>query len=304
MPLQHLLPLQIIPINPSAINTMPHKIPSPINTATLLQQHGLRPKKKLGQNFLQDPNILEKIVDIAEVSEEDTVLEIGPGLGSLTRHLAARAKKVVAVEIDSWIIPALETSLSDYANTEIINKDVLQIAPSEIISAPEYLVVANIPYYITSAIIRHLLENEPRPHRLVLTIQKEVAERICTLEGKKMSLLALSIQVYGKPEIVAKIPAGAFYPPPKVDSAVIRISLYDEPRIPTALLDDFFRLAKAGFSQKRKNLRNSLSAGLHLAKEETESLLHDAGIDPGRRAETLNLEEWGELVKKWDKKKK
>jgi 16S rRNA (adenine1518-N6/adenine1519-N6)-dimethyltransferase len=179
----------------------------------------------------------------------------------------------------------------------------LQIAPPEIISAPNYLVVANIPYYITSAIIRHLLENDPRPNRLVLTIQKEVAERICTPEGKKMSLLALSIQVYGKPEIVAKIPAGAFYPPPKVDSAVIRISLYDEPRIPTALLDDFFRLAKAGFSQKRKNLRNALSAGLHLPKEECESLLHNAEIDPHRRAETLNLKEWGELTEKWAKKK-
>ncbi|MCP4140586.1 MAG: 16S rRNA (adenine(1518)-N(6)/adenine(1519)-N(6))-dimethyltransferase RsmA [Chloroflexi bacterium] len=282
---------------------MPHTIPPPINTAALLQKHGLRPKKKLGQNFLQDPNILEKIVELAEVSEEDTVLEIGPGLGSLTRHLAARAKKVFAVEIDSWIIPALETSLSGYANTKVINKDILQIAPSEIISAPNYLVVANIPYYITSAIIRHLLENEPRPHRLILTIQKEVAERICAPEGKKMSLLALSIQVYGKPEIVGKIPAGAFYPPPKTDSAVIRISLYDEPRIPTALLDDFFRIAKAGFSQKRKNLRNALSAGLRLPKEKTEALLHNTEIDPHRRAETLNLEEWGKLTKEWSEKK-
>ncbi|MBT3313771.1 MAG: ribosomal RNA small subunit methyltransferase A [Anaerolineae bacterium] len=282
---------------------MPHTIPPSLNTAALLQKYGLRPRKKLGQNFLQDPNILEKIVDIAEVSEEDTVLEIGPGLGSLTRHLAARAKKVIAVEIDSWIIPALESSLAGYANAEIINKDVLQIAPSEIISAPEYLVVANIPYYITSAIIRHLLENKPRAHRLVLTIQKEVAERICTPEGKKMSLLALSIQVYGKPEIVAKIPAGAFYPPPKVDSAVIRISLYDEPRIPTVLLDDFFRLAKAGFSQKRKNLRNALSTGLRLEKGQCESLLHNAGIDPRRRAETLDLKEWGELTEYWRKKK-
>ena len=281
---------------------MPHTLPPPINTAALLQEHGLRPRKKLGQNFLQDPNILEKIVDLAEVSKEDTVLEIGPGLGSLTRHLAARAKEVIAVEIDSWIIPALEASLSGYANATIVNEDILKIAPSEIISAPEYLVVANIPYYITSAIIRHLLENEPRPHRLVLTIQKEVAERICTPEGEKMNLLALSIQVYGKPEIVAKIPAGAFYPPPKIDSAVIRISLYDEPRIPTALLDDFFRLAKAGFRQKRKNLRNAISTGLHLSKEECESLLHSAGIDPRRRAETLNLKEWRELTKKWAEK--
>ena len=258
----------------------------------------------MGQNFLQDPNILEKIVDIAEVGKEDIVLEIGPGLGSLTRHLATRAKEVIAIEIDSWIIPALETSLSDYANTIIINEDILKVAPAEIISAPNYLVVANIPYYITSAIIRHLLENNPRPARLILTIQQEVAERICTPEGEKMSLLALSIQVYGKPAIVGKIPAGAFYPPPKVDSAIIRISLYDEPRIPTALLDDFFLLAKAGFSQKRKNLRNALSAGLRLSKDECESLLHATGVDPRRRAETLNLDEWGELTEKWIERKK
>ena len=280
------------------------KIPPPLNTVALLQEHGLRPRKKMGQNFLQDPNILEKIVDIAEVSKEDIVLEIGPGLGSLTRHLAARAKEVIAVEIDSWMIPALKTSLSGYANTTIVNDDILKVAPAEIISAPNYLVVANIPYYITSAIIRHLLENNPRPARLILTIQQEVAERICTPEGEKMSLLALSIQVYGKPAIVGKIPAGEFYPHPNVDSAIIRISLYDEPRIPTALLDDFFLLAKAGFSQKRKNLRNALSAGLRLSKDECESLLHATSIDPRRRAETLNLDEWGELTERWTERKK
>ena len=268
----------------------------PLNTAALLQEYGLRPEKKLGQNFLQDPAILDKIVGIAEVSENDTVLEIGPGLGSLTRHLAASAKKVVAVEIDRNILPALRASLSGYANVKIIEGDMLKVAPAKIIDAPEYLVVANIPYYITSALLRHLLENQPRPSRMILTIQKEVAKRICTPEGKKMSLLALSIQVYGKPEIAANIPAGAFYPPPKVDSAIIRINLYPQPRIPAPLLDDFFRLAKAGFSQKRKTLRNALAGGLRIATTESENLLHAAGIDPRRRAETLTLDEWGELV--------
>ena len=271
----------------------------PLNTAALLRKYGLRPKKKLGQNFLQDPEILDKIVRIADVTDKDTVLEIGPGLGSLTRHLAAAAKEVLAVEIDPWIIPALKASLSGYANTTVIHNDMLKITPSEIINAADYLVVANIPYYITSAILRHLLSNDPRPRSMVLTIQKEVAKRICVEEGKKMSLLALSVQVYGKPEIVGQIPAEAFYPPPKVDSSVIRIELYKEPRIPTETLDDFFRLAKAGFSQKRKTLRNALAGGLHLSAPEVETMLLSAEIDPRRRAETLTLNEWGELSNKW-----
>ena len=276
----------------------PTTIPA-LNTAAILQEYGLRPKKKWGQNFLQDPNILDKIVRIAEIGTEDTVLEIGAGLGSLTRHLAASAKEVVAVEIDAWIIPALNASLSGYTNTMVVKGDMLQIAPSEIINAPEYLVVANIPYYITSALLRHLLENKPRPRRMVLTIQKEVAKRICVQEGKKMSLLALSVQVYGEPKIATNIPAGAFYPPPKIDSAIIRIDLYDEPRIPSPLLDDFFRLAKAGFSQKRKTLRNALAGGLQISTKQSETLLRAAEIDQGRRAETLNLSEWGKLSKKW-----
>jgi len=276
---------------------MPNKTPPPLNTANLLREHGLRPSKKLGQNFLQDPVILDKIVSIADVQETDTVLEIGPGLGSLTRHLAVNAKDVVAVEIDKKIIPALRTSLSGYANTKIVQSDILEISPSEIIQTPDYLVVANIPYYITSAILRHLLENDPRPSRMILTIQQEVAERICAT--KKMSLLALSVQVFGQPTIAEKIPAEAFYPPPNVDSAVIRITLYDEPRIPSALLDDFFKLAKAGFSQKRKTLRNALSGGLRISTADVETLLAKAELDPRRRAETLSLDEWKNLTERW-----
>mgnify|MGYP002713128649 CR=1 FL=1 len=276
---------------------MPLKTPPPLNTANLLREHGLRPNKKLGQNFLQDPDILTKIVSIADVHETDTVLEIGPGLGSLTRHLALNAKDVVAVEIDKKIIPALRTSVADYKNVTIIQSDILEISPAEIIDAPNYLVVANIPYYITSAILRHLLENDPRPSSMVLTIQKEVAQRICATQ--KFSLLALSVQVFGQPEIAGKIPARAFHPAPNVDSAVIRIQLYDQPRIPAALLDAFFKLAKAGFSQKRKTLRNSLSAGLRIPAKDAENLLTNAEIDPRRRAETLSLDEWGLLTKYW-----
>ena len=162
---------------------------------------------------------------------------------------------------------------------------------------PGYI-VANIPYYITSAVIRRLLEAEVHPRRVVLTVQKEVAERICAEPGE-MNLLALSVQVYGKPTITAFIPAGAFYPPPKVDSAVLRIEVQDQSYLTTNLLDAFFKLIKAGFSQKRKTLRNSLSGGLRVSQVESEKMLSGAGIDPGRRAETLSLEEWGRLCQRY-----
>jgi 16S rRNA (adenine1518-N6/adenine1519-N6)-dimethyltransferase len=265
-------------------------IPS-LNAAALLREHGLRADKALGQNFLQDASALEKIVQAAEIQVEDVVLEIGPGLGSLTRYLAAAAKAVVAVELDTSLIPVLETVLAPYQNTRIIAGDILGYAPHDLVPGDDYLVVANVPYYITSAIFRHLLEDHPRPRRIVLTIQKEVAQRICAMPGD-MSLLALSVQVYGKPRIAATIPAGAFYPAPKVDSAVIRVDMYPEPIIPFARLDRFFQCAKAGFSQKRKTLRNSLSAGLRISTTEAAQLLESAQIDPMRRAETLSLDEW------------
>ena len=267
----------------------------PLNSAAILKAHGLRADKALGQNFLQDPIALQRIVDMSEILPTDTVLEIGPGLGALTRHLAAAAKQVVAVELDGRLLPALEETIRGFTNIEIIQADILDLDPAKIIPVPDYLVVANIPYYITSAIFRHLLETEPRPRRIVLTMQKEVAERICAKPGD-MSLLALSVQVYGAPRIAAKIPAGAFHPAPKVDSAVVRVDLFPSPIIPPPQLDTFFNLAKAGFSQKRKTLRNSLSAGMKKSPAQIEETLRAAGIDPMRRAETLSLEEWRELT--------
>lgn len=268
--------------------------PPPLNTAELLRQYGLRADKRLGQNFLQEASALQKIVAAAEIDEGDTVLEIGAGLGSLTRHLAAAARQVIAVELDGRLLAPLRFALNGYTNVEIIHGDILRLSPAELAAAPGYLVVANIPYYITSALLRHLLESEARPRRLVLTVQDEVAERICAATGK-MSLLALSVQVYGQAEVAAHIPAGAFYPAPKVDSAVIRVDIFPTPLIPYPLLEAFFRLAKAGFSQKRKTLRNALSAGLRIAPGQAESLLRAAGIDPQRRAETLSVKEWGNL---------
>jgi 16S rRNA (adenine1518-N6/adenine1519-N6)-dimethyltransferase len=266
----------------------------PLNASALLKLHGLRADKKLGQNFLQDIFALEAIAATAGIQPSDTVLEIGPGLGSLTRYLAVAARRVVAVELDADLILPLEAVTKPYDNIQIIHGDILKIAPKELVSEAGYLVVANIPYYITSAIIRHLLENEPKPRRIVLTVQKEVAERICAVPGD-MSLLALSVQVYGEPRIANHIPAGAFFPPPKVDSAVLGIDIYPSPKIQPALLDTFFKLIKAGFSQKRKTLRNSLSSGLHISPLEAQVLLKKANIDPMRRAETLSIEEWQAL---------
>ena len=266
----------------------------PLNIPALLNQFGLRPHKGLGQNFLQDTHALQEIVSAANIKPTDEILEIGPGLGNLTRYLALAAHGVTAVELDKNLFPALEAVIAPYKNVRLVQGDILKLNPADLMDKPDYLVVANIPYYITSAVLRHLLESGSHPLRLVLTVQEEVAERICARPGR-MSLLALSVQVFGIPEIVAYIPAEAFFPAPKVDSAVLRVEILPEPLIATPLLDTFFTLIKAGFSQKRKTLRNSLSGGLGISPADAENRLAAAGIDPMRRAETLSLEEWGQL---------
>jgi len=271
--------------------------------SALLKKHNLRPDKNLGQNFLTDPGILDSIVDTAEVKNEDTVLEIGAGLGHLTRHLAGTAKQVVAVELDKRLISILEQNLQSFSNIRIVQGDILQLKPSDLIAEDNYLVVANIPYYITSSIIRNLLESGAKPKRIILTIQYEVAQRVCAVSDQ-MSVLALSVLIYGEPILVRRIPAKAFYPTPKVDSAIIRIDLYPEPILPAEKRELFFKLVKAGFLHKRKTLRNSLSTGLKWPSEKTEALLTAAEINPQRRAETLNLSEWLEVICQYDKIKK
>jgi 16S rRNA (adenine1518-N6/adenine1519-N6)-dimethyltransferase len=264
-----------------------------------MQSFGLHPDRRLGQNFLVDDQALRKVVSVAGVGPEDYVLEIGAGLGNLTRYLAVSARHVVAVEIDSRFIPALRQVMAPFTNVQIIEGDILQQSPAglfpELAPSQGYIVAANIPYYITSAVIRHLLESSLRPRLIALTVQREVADRICSGPGD-LSLLALSVQVYGKPTIAARIPAGAFLPPPKVDSAIVRIELYPHPLLPEEQLGKFFKLIKAGFSQKRKTLRNALSAGLSLPAAKVGELLKQEGIDPMRRAETLSIDEWGKLV--------
>ncbi len=261
----------------------------------LIQKYQVQPKKSLGQNFLVDPNGLNKVLQAAQLNAEDTVLEIGAGLGSLTYLLAQLARHVVAVELDKRLIAPLTEALAGFDNITIKQGDMLELSPDALLGAARYVVVANIPYYITSALIRHLLEADHKPTRMVLTVQQEVAERILARDGK-MSLLALSVQVYGKPEIKARIPAGCFYPPPEVDSAVLSIELYEEPLIPSGSLDLFFKLAHAGFAQKRKTLRNTLATGMNESPAWAEKLLTAAGIDPQRRAETLSMQEWKQLV--------
>jgi 16S rRNA (adenine1518-N6/adenine1519-N6)-dimethyltransferase len=266
----------------------------PLNAAVILKRHGLRADKSLGQNFLQDPFALAAIASAAEIKATDTVLEIGPGLGSLTRYLAASAKQVIAVELDRDMLIPLKAVLTPYPNVRVIHGDILKLRPQELVTEKDYIVAANIPYYITSAVIRHLLESEVKPRRIVLTVQREVAERICAKPGD-MSLLALSVQVYGNPRIAARITAEAFFPAPKVDSAVLSVDIYPSPLIRAELLGTFFKLIKAGFSQKRKTLRNSLSSGLHISTTVSEEMLKQANIDPMRRAETLSIEEWQTL---------
>lgn len=265
----------------------------------LLREFGLRPKKGLGQNFLIDKRAMERIVAAAELTSQDTVLEVGSGLGRMTRRLAEKANRVVTVELDERLVEVLKQTLSNFPNVEIIRGDILEFDPVDLFPSPlaiynPYKVVGNLPYYITSAILRHFLEAKAKPKLMVVTVQEEVAQRIVA-KPDEMSLLAVSVQFYGRPRIVARIPASAFYPSPEVDSAVVRIGLYEHPLIEVEDVGGFFEVVRAGFSQRRKQLHNSLSAGLGLSDDEVKEALRRAEIDPRRRAQTLSVEEWGKV---------
>ena len=266
-----------------------------LNIFPLMKKYGIKPKKSLGQNFLIEPAGLNKVIDAAQLQAEDEVLEIGAGLGSLTYLLAQSVRQVVAVEIDKAVLPPLREALTNFENVQIIEGDILEKNPDELMQGKDYVVVANIPYYISSAIIRHLMEAANRPKRVVLTVHKEVADRVIARDGK-MSLLSLSVQVFGQVSMAGVIPAGSFLPAPDVDSAVLRIELYTEPLIPLANEKVFFKIARAGFSQRRKTLRNSLSGGLGISALQVEEILAKAEINPQRRAETLTIPEWNKLT--------
>ncbi len=270
---------------------------------SLLGHFGLKAKKSLGQHFLVDKGALKRIVSAAELTPEDTVIEVGPGLGVLTRELAQRAQKVIAIEADREMVSALGETVAEFPNVTIVNSDVMTTDPVSLLDSAgttgasiSYKVVANIPYYITSAVLRHFLEASVRPSRMVVMVQKEVGKAIVAQPGD-MSLLAVSVQFYGKPSIVARVPARSFYPPPKVDSVVLRVDVYDRPQVDVPGVRAFFDTVRAGFSAPRKQLRNSLAQGLAVGTEVAAEMLQRAGIDPRRRAETLNIEEWGRLCR-------
>ncbi|MCI0475884.1 MAG: 16S rRNA (adenine(1518)-N(6)/adenine(1519)-N(6))-dimethyltransferase RsmA [Anaerolineales bacterium] len=267
---------------------------------TTLNARGLRPHKKWGQHFLTDERILAGIADAADVTRDDTILEIGPGLGHLTRVLAQRAARVVAVEVDADLVTKLRADFADTTNVAIVRGDVLDAEPHEWIttgvgagSPRPYKIVANLPYYITSAILRHVLQATLKPRVIVVMVQREVAQRIVA-QPPQMNLLAVSVQFFAQPRIVRTIPAGAFYPRPKVDSAIVRLDVFE--RTPFTIESDrFFEIARAGFGERRKQLRNALAHGLGRDTSSIEDTLTRARIDPTRRAETLTLNEWANL---------
>lgn len=261
-------------------------------TKSLLKKHQAKPQKHLGQSFLVDQRILAKILAASELTPRDTVLEIGPGAGILTQALAAKAKKVVAVEKDPRMVQILKETL-EARNVEIIQGDILSLAKDSLAKLRDYKVVANIPYYITSPIIRLFLEQAKRkPRLLVLMVQKEVAQRICA-KPPHMNLLAVSVQFYAKPEIVSYVSKGSFWPSPKVDSAILKITPHEHPKVGP---ERFFQVVRAGFKQPRKQLAGNLSKGLRIPKKEIEQLLLAHNIAPTRRAETLSLQDWLNLV--------
>lgn len=262
-------------------------------TQALMKKYGIKPNKSLGQNFLVDEDVLAKIIETSAVEKEDVVLEIGPGLGVLTCKLAEKAKKVIAVEKDSKLCGALVDKVVPYPNVQVINEDILKYLDK--FTEEKYKVVANIPYYLTSQLIRRLLEKENQPEEIVLLIQKEVAERICAKPGK-MSILSIAVQIYGESEIIAEVSKDRFWPAPEVDSAILKISNIRKDRFDMEK-EHFFEIVKAGFHTKRKTLLNSLSSELGEDKENIENKLKSAGIDPKQRAESLSIEDWVELAK-------
>jgi 16S rRNA (adenine1518-N6/adenine1519-N6)-dimethyltransferase len=277
-------------------------------TKDLLREYGLQARKGLGQHFLVNSGILNMITGAAELSPSDLVLEVGPGIGILTRELVGQAGWVIAVELDTRLAEMVKETLLPESNFSIINTDVLKVEPLELIQQEKgkfpaaiadplnYKLVANIPYYITQPIIRHFCEAKLKPRIMVIMVQKEVAKNIIAQPGD-LSLLAISVQYYGKPEIVGYVPARNFYPAPKVDSAILKITMYPKPPLIVTSEKSFFKIVRAGFCARRKQVANSLAQGLDIPKPEVLSLMEKTEVIPQKRPETLTLEEWAHLEK-------
>lgn len=266
-----------------------------MNPRELMAHYGLDPKKSLGQNFMHDPNTLDKIVSVAEIEPNETIVEIGPGTGELTDALSREAKSVIAVELDDRLIPLLEARFQKHTNVYFHFEDILKTDVVSLVGGKPYSVVANVPYYITSYILRHLLEPQRKPRRIVITMQYEVAQRIVAKPGD-MSLLAVSVQYYGKPMIMGRLNPAVFWPRPEIESAILLVDPHRAPIVDVPSDEAFFRVVRAGFSQKRKQLRNSLAGGLGIRTLQSEALLQAAEVDPARRAETLTLPEWARVA--------
>jgi 16S rRNA (adenine1518-N6/adenine1519-N6)-dimethyltransferase len=273
----------------------------------LLRQFDVKPKKSLGQHFLIDETVLERILSAAELSPGDIVVEVGPGLGILTEGLAKQGAQVIAVELDSKLVALLKRRLAAFPDVKIIHADILRVTPRQILENLEnklavsalfqgYKVIANLPYYITSPLLRHFFEALPQPSEMIVMVQKEVGEAMVATPGN-MSLLSVKTQFYSKPSIISYVPATSFYPTPKVDSVILRLDVYSQPPIEVPNPASFFDVVMHGFSSPRKQLRNSLAHSLDMPPSQVTLLLDNTGIEGNRRAETLSLEEWRELWK-------
>jgi 16S rRNA (adenine1518-N6/adenine1519-N6)-dimethyltransferase len=251
----------------------------------------MRPNKSFGQNFLVSRAVLQQMVETADLEASDQVLEVGAGTGVLTRELARKARRVVAVEMEENMLALLAKTTSDFSNIELVARNLLYLNPEEVFGRARYKLVANLPYYITAPTFRHFLESANPPGLLVVMVQYEVAQRIVAEPGD-LSLLGVSVQFYGQPRIVARVPARAFYPAPKVDSAILRVEVHPQAPLTPRERDSFFRVVQAGFSERRKQLHNSLAHGLHRKDEEIRGWLAAAQIEASRRAETLSIDEW------------
>lgn len=279
-------------------------IATPVRTRAILEKYGFSFKKSLGQNFLIDTNILKKIVSFAQLTEESGAIEIGPGIGALTEQLARSSKKVIAFEIDQRLLPILADTLSPYSNVKIIHNDVLKadvngVIKEEFDGISDLMVVANLPYYVTTPIIMKLLEEHLPIRGIVCMLQKEVADRISAQPGTKdYGSLSIAVQYYTEAEIVMIVPKTVFVTQPNVDSAVIRLTRRTQPAVTVKDEDFFFQVTKASFAQRRKTLLNNLTSQLPDGKQKKEEILTAlaaSGIEPSRRGETLSIEEFGRL---------
>lgn len=285
-----------------------NKIATPKNTKEMVEKHGFHFSKSLGQNFLIDYNIIEKIIQGSNITKEINVIEVGPGIGSLTQGLSEAAKKVVAVEIDKKLIPMLADTLKGYENTKVINEDILKIDLHQLIreefDGGDIKVIGNLPYYITTPIIMRFLEEKVPIQSITIMIQKEVADRMNAKPGKKdYGALSVAVQYYCTTEIITIVPPSVFIPQPKVDSSVIKLNRLEEPKVKVASEKLFFGVVKDAFGKRRKTLLNALSSGdLQLNKDMVRETLKECGIDEKRRGETLSLEEFAAITNRFAEK--